>query len=386
MAGEFDVGTDRRSTAAIKWARYAERPRVIPMWIADMEFRAPRPVLDALGRRVEHGVIGYDAPTKELDSAVVSWLASRHSWEIDTDWLVWIPGVMPGVAVSSSIAAAPDDPVMTVTPIYPPFLEVPGRVRRRLVEVPLARPDGRWAFDFEEIEKREAKVFLLCSPHNPTGRVWTRPELERLAAICRDKDALICSDEIWCDLVIDPASRHVPIASLDAETAERTITLMSPSKTFNIAGLYCALAVIPNAGLRRRFRGAIRASFTVPNALGLVAALAAFSEGEPWRRELVAYLRANHARVHEEVEGTAGLAMLPAEATFVAWIDARGAELGDPHGFFEEAGVGLSDGVDFGAPGWVRLNFGCPRSMLDEALGRMRQALLRRRVPRDAHG
>ncbi len=378
MTSKFDVETDRRSTGSIKWARYSEQPHVLPMWVADMEFRAPRPVLDALAGRIEHGILGYDAPTSELNAAAVSWLAARYAWEIDLDWLVWIPGVMSGVAAASSMTPAPDDPVMTLTPIYPPFRETPGRVHRKLVEVPLALTDDRWEFDFERIEKRETKVLLLCSPHNPTGRVWTRGELERLAAICRDRDILICSDEIWSDLVLDPAGRHIPIATLDVGTAERTITLMSPSKTFNIAGLYCAFAVIPNAELRRRFQKAVRTSFTETNVLGLVAALAAFGECEPWRRGLVAHLRANHARVSEEVAAMPGLSMLPAEATFVAWIDARAACLDDPRTFFEDAGVGLSDGAEFGSPGWVRLNFGCPRSMLDEALGRMREALLRR--------
>jgi cystathionine beta-lyase len=378
MASEFDVGTDRRSTGSIKWARYSKRQNIIPMWVADMEFRAPRPVLNALADRVEHGVIGYDAATKELDAATVSWLATRYDWEIDARWLVWIPGVMSGVSAAASMTPACDDPVMTLTPIYPPFRETPGRVHRRLVEVPLSLGGDRWEFDFERIEKCEMKVLLLCSPHNPTGRVWTRPELERIAAICEDKDILICSDEVWADLVLDSDGRYIPIATLDAKTAARTITLMSPSKTFNIAGLFCAFAVIPNATLRRRFEKAVRASFTWPNVLGLVAARAAFEECEPWRRELVDYLGENHARVREEVARMSGLSMLPAEATFVAWIDVRAAKLGDPHAFFEDAGVGLSDGAEFGSPGWVRLNFGCPRSMLDEALKRMREALLRR--------
>jgi cystathionine beta-lyase len=363
----FDIRIDRRSTGSMKWGRYAARPSVLPMWVADMEFQAPPPVLEALRRHVDHGVLGYDAPTRELDGAVVRWLASRHGWEVDPSWLVWMPGVMPGVSACCAIAGEAGDPVGTVTPIYPPFLVAPTGRDRRIVRMPLTRTATSWEIDFGRLEAEPMKVLLLCSPHNPTGRVWTRAELERIAAVCREKNVLICSDDIWCDLVLDPGCRHVPIASLDPGTADRTVTLMAPSKTFNLAGLYCAFAVVPNARLRRAFEAAL-ASWVRPNTLGLTAALAAYREGEPWLGELIPYLLANRDRVRDAVGRIPRLSMVPGEATYLAWIDARGMGVPDPQRRFEAAGLALFDGVPFDAPGWLRLNFGCPRGMVDDAM------------------
>jgi len=375
MAYDFDAAVDRRDSGSLKWSRYASRPDVLPMWVADMDFAAPGPVLEAIRARVAHGVFGYEQATHELADAVVAWCAARYEWEIDRSWLVWTPGVVPGLIACAAVAGGAGDLVAVTTPIYPPFLEAPGVARRTLVKVPLAFDGEKYGFDFDGLAASGARMLLLCSPHNPTGRVWTRDELARLAELCCDRDMIVCADEIWSDLVIDPAARHIPLASLDSKIAARTVTLMAPSKTFNIAGLYCSFAVVPDAKLRRAFAAEVNARHTHVNAVGLAAALAAYRECEPWRRELVAYLARNHEAILEAAGRMGGLSMAPAEATYLAWIDCRGANLGDPNERFLKAGVALSDGPAFDAPGWVRLNFGCPRSMLDEALSRMGKVL-----------
>ncbi len=221
-------------------------------------------------------------------------------------------------------------------------------------------------------------MLLLCSPHNPVGRVFDEAELRRLADFARRHDLLICSDEIHCGLVLDEDCRHRPIAALDADAAQRTITLMAPSKTWNVPALYCAFAVIPDAGLRRRYRHAMRGIVPHVNVLGMVAAEAAYRDGDPWRQALLAYLRGNRDRVMEAVAAMPGISLARPEATYLAWLDCRELiaeyNIGDVAAFFEAAGVGLSDGRYFGAPGWLRLNFGCPRATLDEALARMATA------------
>jgi cystathionine beta-lyase len=216
---------------------------------------------------------------------------------------------------------------------------------------------------------------LLCSPHNPTGRVFTRSELLRLAEICERHRLVICSDEIHCDLVLDPDKVHLPTAALAGEIAERTITLMAPSKTYNIPGLGCAFAVISQPQLRKAFKAAMAGIVPEVNLMGFAGALAAYRHGGAWRSALLAYLAANRDRVLEAIANMPGLSASHIEATYLAWIDAREVGAGDPAAFFEAAGVGLSDGREFGGPGFVRLNFGCPRATLDEALGRMERAL-----------
>jgi cystathionine beta-lyase len=266
----------------------------------------------------------------------------------------------------------------TATPIYPPFLSAP----ERLATAPLQRGPERWEWDLPAVEAAlppEARLFLLCHPHNPVGRAWDEAELRAIDALAERRGLVVCSDEIHCGLVLDEGMRHRPYATLSEAAARRSITLMAPSKTFNVPGLGAAFAVIPDPALRAAFRRVMGGIVPHPNVLGLVACEAAFRHGAEWRRALVAYLRGNRDRVLEAVRAMPGLRTTPVEATTLAWIDARGAGLADPCRHFEAAGVGLSGGADFGPPGayggFVRLNFGCPRAVLDEALRRMRAAL-----------
>lgn len=378
---DFDRVPDRSSLPGDKWGRYAGRD-VLPLWVADMDFPAPAEVLEALQARVAHGVFGYTSPWPELLEALTGHLRAHYDWEVDPDWLLWLPGMVSGFNIACALAGEAGDGVLTATPVYPPFLSAPGNVGRTLQRCELVLRDGRWQWDWAALEAAvdaRTRMLLLCSPHNPVGRVFDDTELRRLAAFAHRHDLLICSDEIHCGLVLEAGLRHRPIAALDAATAARSITLMAPSKTWNLASLYCAFAIIPDAALRRRYRRAMQGIVPPVNVLGLVAAEAAYRHGEPWRQRLLAYLRANRARVLDAVAAMPGLRAVSPQATCLAWIDCRellaARGLGDAAAFFEAAGVGLSDGAPFGAPGFVRLNFGCTRATLDEALARMALAV-----------
>jgi cystathionine beta-lyase len=380
-AFDFDRLIDRRRLPSEKWGRYAGRD-VLPLWVADMDFAAPPAVIEALHRRIDHGVFGYTDAWPALHEAVIDGLQRDHGWAIEADWLVWLPGVVAGFNLACAIAGEAGDGVLTATPVYPPFLTAPANTGRVLQRVELVLRDGRWQWDWGALEAActpATRLLLLCSPHNPVGRVFDETELRRLADFADRHDLIVCSDEIHCGLVLDEGRPHRPLAALDEAAGRRTITLMAPSKTWNIPALYCAFAVIPDAALRRRYRHAMRGIVPHVNVLGMVAAEAAYRDGDPWRQALLAYLRANRARVVEAVAAMPGLSMTVPEATYLAWIDCRALMaargVADPVAFFEAAGVGLSEGAAFGAPGFVRLNFGCPRATLADALGRMARAL-----------
>ena len=382
-AFDFDHIIDRSALPSEKWGRYAGRD-VLPLWVADMDFAAPPVVIDALQRRIAHGVFGYTEAWPSLVEAVVEGLQRDHAWTVEPDWLVWLPGVVSGFNLACAIAGETGDGVITATPVYPPFLSAPANTGRVLQRCELVLRAGHWQWDWEALERTvdaRSRLLLLCSPHNPVGRVFDTEELRQLADFAARHDLLICADEIHCGLVLDAERPHRPIAALDEAVARRTITLMAPSKTWNIPALYCAFAVIPDAALRRRYREAMRGLIPHVNVLGMVATEAAYRDGGPWRAALLGYLRGNRERVMEAVGAMPGLVTTRPEATYLSWIDCRAMmaqrQVEDPAAFFEAAGVGLSDGRFFGAPGWLRLNFGCPRATLDEALRRMAQALAR---------
>jgi cysteine-S-conjugate beta-lyase len=374
---DFDEIIDRRGTSSEKWDKYQGRD-IIPLWVADMDFRSPPAVIEALHERVSHGIFGYTAPPEGLNQAVIDALLAEFGWQVQKEWITWLPGLVTGLNVACRAVGASEDEVITFTPVYPPFMSAPPLSGRTLVQVPLQLTDGQWGLDLEALERSvtpRTRLLLLCSPHNPVGRVWTVPELTALAEFAARHDLVICSDEIHAGLVLDDEVRHVPIATLSPETDRRTISLLAPSKTFNVPGLGCSLAIISDDTLRRAFRKGMGRIVPHVNLLGYTAAEAAYRYGEGWRRELLAYLRGNRDLVAQEVALMPGLSVAHVEATYLSWIDLRERGLADPVRFFEEAGVGLSGGADFGLPGFVRLNFGCPRALLSEALRRMRLAL-----------
>jgi len=377
MRFDFETVIERHGTGSLKWDRYRGRD-ILPMWVADMDFRAPEPILEALHRRVEHGVFGYTVPPEELVEVIVSRMAEKYRWRIEPAWIVWLPGLVPALNVVCRAFGDDGDDVLTFTPAYPPFLSAPPLSRKTLKTIPLTREGGRFTFDIERLEREispRSRVLLLCNPHNPVGRRYDRQELVRVAELCVQRNIVLCSDEIHCDLILD-GQDHSPTAALSTEIASQTITLMAPSKTFNLPGLNCAFAVIPNSHLRKRFKKARQAIVPFPNALGYAACLAAYRDSEAWRTALIDHLRANKNIVCRFIsEEVPGLSMDDVQATYLAWIDATGLDLPDPARFFEEAGVGLSDGKEFLGPGYVRLNFGCPRQTLLEGLDRIKSAI-----------
>jgi cysteine-S-conjugate beta-lyase len=374
---DFDTPVDRLGTSSEKWAMYEQR-NIVPVWLADMDFRSPPAVIEALHRRVEHGVFGYTAVPGDLVDAVLSLLQSDYGWEVEEEWLVWLPGLVTGLNVACRAVGDRGDDVLTAVPVYPPFLSAPGHVGRNLIRVPMIQDSGRWIFDFDRIEEAittRTRLLIICNPHNPIGRVFSREELCELAQICERNDIVICSDEIHCGLVLDDDKAHIPTAVLSPEIARRTITFMAPSKTFNLPGLGCSFAVISDPDLRKSFRRAMAGIVPWVNTLAYTAALAAYRDSQDWRLALIDYLRENRELVESSVEAMPGVSMSHVEATYLAWIDTRATGIKNPVKFFEQAGVGLGNGKSFGGSGFVRLTFGCPRSLLSDVLEKMDRAL-----------
>ncbi len=373
---DFDTRIPRTGTGAIKWDRYKTKD-VLPMWVADMDFRSPPAVIEALEKRIEHGVFGYTIAPDELTSVVLERLLRLYNWQVQPEWLVWLPGLVSGLNVICRAVGEPGNSVLTTVPIYPPFLSAPQNQHRQLQTCRMQLQGERWEIDWQELETSidsSTSLFILCNPHNPLGRMFAEQELRQLAEICERHNLIICSDEIHCDLLLDQTKQHIPTATLSTEIADRTITLMAPSKTFNIAGLGLSFAIIPKAELRKKFEAAKMGIVPYPNALGYTAALAAYQDGQPWLDELLNYLRVNERLVYERVNSMPCVSTTPVEATYLAWIDAR--EVAEnPYQFFLKHGIAFSDGNEFDGDGYVRLNFGCPRSMLEEVLERMEQAL-----------
>lgn len=382
MSFDFDTVVERRGTDSQKWQKYAGRD-ILPMWVADMDFKSAPAILSALQERVAQGVFGYSRPVQSTVDAFVEACARRYGWKIDPAWLVWLPGLVVGLNVTTRAFAQPGEEVLTLTPVYPPFMSAPRNSGRVSVQVPfrLAAAARRWEIDWDALERAvtpKTRLFFLCNPHNPLARVWRRDELEALASFCARHNLLLCSDEIHCDLILDDIP-HIPTALLGAKVAERTITLMAPSKTYNVPGFGTSIAIIPDPQLRQEFVRATAGIVAEVNALGYTACEAAYRDGEPWRRELIAYLRGNRDHLLDfaarELPGV--VVEAPVEATYLAWLNVSALQLKDPIAHFEAHGIGLSDGAYFGAPrgSHVRINFGCPRATLAEALQRMKRAV-----------
>lgn len=381
MLYQFDEQKDRRATESVKWTYYD--PDVLPLWVADMDFVSPEPVIRALRERVEHGIFGYGMNLPGLREAIVARMDSLYHWKITPDDLVFTAGVVSGFNRAAHALMQPGDGLLFQTPVYSPFFGVAQNVGGVSHESVLSMaPDGSYFPDWDEFEQKMAdpvRMFLLCNPHNPVGRVYTRHELERMAEICLRKNVVICSDEIHCDLIY-PGHKHIPIASLDPEIAQRTITLMAPSKTYNIAGLSFSFAIIQNPEIRKQYNNSDKGLAHGVNILGMTAARAAYQEGQEWLDQVMEYLDGNRQVLHQFVnQQMPGVKMALPEGTYLAWLDCRETDAGEkPANFFlEKARVALGEGSGFGTTGtgFVRLNFGCQRSVLLEALERMKRAL-----------
>lgn len=344
------------------------------MWVADMDFLSAPEVLTSLRERVDHGVFGYTIPYEEAQTAVLDYLKREHATTVQADQLCWLPGLVQGLNLVCRAAGNPGDAVLVNTPVYPPFLSAPifsdrKRITSELVEL----EDGRYTFDREGMESAvtpETKLFILCNPHNPIGRVFDREEMEWLLDFCEKHDLWICSDEIHCDLILDETVKHTPILSLGERAAKRSIVFMSPSKTYNLPGLACAYAVIPNPEIRKAFQKACRGIITEVNCFGYVGLIAAYTHGESWRQQLLPVLRENLRLIESTLaEKLPKVKMPKMEATYLAWLDFRAYDLENPVAFFEGKGIGLSNGMDFGAPkGFLRFNFGCSTERVQQGL------------------
>ena len=355
---------------------------MLPFWVADMDLPMAPVVVEAVRERLRHPILGYTATPSTVAEAFVAWLARRYGWVVREEWLVWLTGVVPGFNLAAQTLARPGAELLMFSPAYPPFFKVAERAHlRNAVSMLVQGRDGRWEMDFDDLATRispHTALVLFCNPHNPTGRVYERAELERLAALVVENDTVLVSDEIHCPLVLDAHCRHIPIASLHDAIAQRSISLFAPTKAYNFPGLGGAVAVVPDASLRERFAAAVKGMASNVSPLAYAALTAAFND-DAWLNDLNAFLASNGARLERAVADIGTLRTTHVEGTYLAWLDVSELGLPDPAAHFEACGLGLSDGEEFGAKGFLRFNFGCPRSLLEQGIERLRRAVVEAR-------
>lgn len=374
----FDKPIDRKNTYSIKWEKYKDKD-IIPLWIADSDFETAPAITKAIQQRVAQGVFGYTTQgTAGVREAIISHLFTHYDWAIKSEWIVPLSSLVNGLTFSALLAGDEGDEIIVPETIYPPFNFVVANTNRERIRIPMQLQDERWVVDFDALEAAitpNTRMILFCNPHNPGGTVYSKQELLELHEICEKHDLLICSDEIHCDLILDEGKKHYPFGNLNEDAANRSITLMAASKTYNVAGLNFGFAIIPNEDLRKAFEKNVLEKAPDVNLIGQTATEAAFKYGESWRLQQIKYLRANRDYLLQEINAISGLKMYPLEATFLAWIDVSKLNLDKVESFFEEAGVGISAGVYFGDSNFIRLNFACRRSLLEVAIKRIKKAV-----------
>lgn len=384
---DFDRGIDRRNTCSLKWdfcERALKEKDVIPMWVADMDFPAPPAVVAAVEERAAHGAFGYTMIPRSFWASVISWQAARYGWTVKREWLAKSPGVVPALNLCVRAFSRPGDKVVIQTPVYHPFHSAPANNGRQVVRNPLRFAGGRWTMDLDDLARRidgRTRLLILCSPHNPVGRVWTREELEALGRVVAEKDLLVVSDEIHAELALGK-NRHVPLASLSEDLARRTITCVAPSKAFNIAGLNTSIVIASNRSLLERFDiEAQNTGLTMGNVFGIVALEAAYTHGAAWLDRLLVYIEGNMDYAAEFVRTRLPrLEFLKPEGTYLALLDCRKLEMPQRRlneFFLKKARVYFDEGPIFGEEleGFVRMNLACPRATVREALERIEKAL-----------
>jgi putative C-S lyase len=375
MAPDFDTPIDRTGTWSLRWERYPAD--VIPLWVADTDFRAPPQVLEALQRRIAHGVLGYSVPPAQLRDTVIERMQRLYGWRVEPDWVVFVSGVVPGLHLAARHLVRPDQHILVPAPVYHHLKRAAVLAGREHADVPLVLSSGRWVFDEDRLKdsvRPHSRLLFLCNPQNPGGTIFTRAELARLAAFAEKHDLVICSDEIHADILLDKGKPHVPIASVSREASRRTVTLISPNKAFGFPGAGCAFAIIEDPELRRAFSTDHHATVHDPSVFGYEASLAAYRECGDWLEAQMEYLRGNRDLVEREIAAMPGLQMAHVEATYLAWIDASGLGVADPFQHFLEHGVAMSPGAQFGDARFVRLNFGTQRARLEQAIERISSA------------
>lgn len=384
----FDKIIDRKGSGALKFDALEERygdAGLLPMWVADMDFETPEFITEALRRRLDHSLFGYTIEPSDYWPTVIRWIADHHDWQIDREWITYIPGIVKGIGMVINVFVKEDEKVIIQPPVYHPFRLTPEGNHREVVYNPLIEnPDGSYSMDFDNLEKvadEKCRLLILSNPHNPAGITWDRPTLQRLAEFCHRHNILVISDEIHCDMVLWD-NRHIPFASVSPEAAECSITFGAPSKTFNIAGIVSSYAIVPNPRIRERFFGWLTANeFNEPTLFAPIATIAAFSKGEEWRREMLRYIESNINFVISYCkEHIPQIKPLRPQASFLIWLDCRG--LGLDHDrlvdlFVRKARLALNDGEMFGpeGKGFMRLNIASPRAVVREALDRLKEAV-----------
>lgn len=381
---------NRKQTRSVKWdilQAVFQTEDVLPMWVADMDFQTPQPVIDALVERSEHGIFGYTILDNGVKNAISEWLERRHNWSIDTDWLAFSPGVVASLHMAIQAFTEPNDKVLIQTPVYTPFYNVITKHDREVVKNTLVYKDNSYQIDFEDFEeklKSGVKAFILCSPHNPVGRVWNKKELTKMADLCLTYNVLMISDEIHGDLTF-PGNKHIPLASLSAETSQQTITFMSPSKTFNLAGLQASYIITTDKKKRTILTNQLESQgHHMLNTMGTFAMEAAYKYGEEWLDELRNVLHGHRNYVVDMFNQHANeLKVIDSEGTYLLWIDCSRLDLDDkPLKKFmvEKAKVGLNAGVEYGDEGkqFMRMNIACPKATLEEGVNRIIEAVRNR--------
>ena len=386
MRYDFDKVIERRNTDSSKWDNVTAlfgSSDVLPMWVADMDFPAPEPVVDAIKRRADHPIFGYTLYGRVLTS-VAERLYRLYGWKVQTDWILITPGVVPAVNAAVKAFAGPSRTVVVQSPAYPPFWTSLSNNDCKPATNLLVEKGGRYEVDYDDLERKfeetGAGAMILCSPHNPVGRVWTREELERMGEIALRHGAVMISDEIHCELILN-GNKHIPFASISPEFERKSVTCYAPSKTFNIAGLHCSVAIIPNEDMRKRFNDARAGIMGTPDLFAVYAMEAAFKHGDEWLEQVLAYIEDNLRYTLEYFrERIPKIKPNNPEGTYLIWLDCRGLGM-DPKElrkfFNEKAKVGLNDGVSFGpgGEGFQRMNIACPRSILQEGLRRIEEAV-----------
>ena len=367
---QFDQLISRANTHSTKWTKFP--PDVLPFWVADMDFAAPDFILNALRQRLDHPILGYTKTPASLTESFQGWLRHHYQWDVPAQWIIWTPGVVPQLNQAAQMLP-PGSQLMIPTPVYHPFLALAEHAGLTDIRVPMLE-QPQWGMDFEAMERAvtpATRSLMICNPQNPTGRCYDAAELSMLADFVERHDLLLVSDEIHCPIILDEHSRHRPVAAACPQIAQRSISLYAATKVYNIPGLSCAAAVIPDPEIRRRFldtRAGLQAGI---GPLGFVASEAAFDDRSDWIPQLLDYLRGNLRLIEDAL----GDRVAPLQATYLAWIDVRDKQLDNTERHFAAHGVGISPGAQFGEPGFIRLNFGCPRSLLEQGLQRLCDAL-----------
>ncbi|MEH7237135.1 MalY/PatB family protein [Bacillus sp. JJ1562] len=387
MKYNFDESVNRLQTNSVKWDEVENLfgdKKILPMWVADMDFKSPQPVIDALQKRVEHGIFGYTTRPNSYYEATVGWMKRRHKWTIEKDWICFTPGVVPALGIIVQNFTRPGDKILIQQPVYYPFMSVIEKNAREIVSNPLRLENGRYYMDLNDLEKKidsSVKMIIISNPHNPVGRVWTKDELTKLGEICLKHNILVVSDEIHSDLVYK-GNVHIPFASISEEFAGNSITCTAPSKTFNLAGLQTSNMIIPNKELRESFNKAIEDRFIgITNTFGVTALIAAYENGDEWLDQLLDYLIENLQFLKDYIKSNIPeVKVIEPDATYLVWLDCRELELDAKeleHVIQKQGKVAFDEGYIFGkeGEGFTRINIACPKALLEEGLKRFSQAL-----------